>query len=147
MGEFEDLIDKNHPDAVLVVMAVDDFSSYLFAQTVIDRLSRIMRSEKNPIILVANKADMVRNRKVKSSLGKELATENNIKYIETSSGINHNIDELLVGIYTQIHLRQNLGNANSSRKGSLTNKVGSFLGSLLTSRSKQAKSCSNLSVI
>ena len=45
-----------------------------------------MRSEKNPIILVANKADMVRNRKVKSSLGKELATENNIKYIETSSG-------------------------------------------------------------
>ena len=45
-----------------------------------------MRSEKNPIILVANKADMVRNRKVKSSLGKELATVNNIKYIETSSG-------------------------------------------------------------
>ena len=38
--KFEDLIDKNHPDAVLVVMAVDDFSSYLFAQTVIDRLSR-----------------------------------------------------------------------------------------------------------
>ena len=45
-----------------------------------------MRSEKNPIILVANKADTVRNRKVKSSLGKELATVNNIKYIETSSG-------------------------------------------------------------
>ena len=45
-----------------------------------------MKLEKNPIILVANKADMVRNRKVKSSLGKELATTNNIKYIETSSG-------------------------------------------------------------
>ena len=45
-----------------------------------------MKLEKFPIILVANKADMVRNRKVKSSLGKDLATANNIKYIETSSG-------------------------------------------------------------
>ena len=45
-----------------------------------------MKFEKTPIILVANKADMVRNRKVKSSLGKDLATGNNVKYIETSSG-------------------------------------------------------------
>ena len=107
-----------------------------------------MKLEKNPIILVANKADMVRNRKVKSSLGKELATANNIKYIETSSGkfcaiitfssliigewkmwindldyagINHNIDELLVGIYTQIQLRQKT--EGHVRKSSLTNKV------------------------
>ena len=47
---------------------------------------RIMMLERNPIILVANKADMVRNRKVKARLGKELATVYNIKYIETSSG-------------------------------------------------------------
>ena len=47
---------------------------------------RIMTLERNPIILVANKADMVRNRKVKARLGKELATVYNIKYIETSSG-------------------------------------------------------------
>ena len=47
---------------------------------------RIMMLERNPIILVANKADMVRNRKVKGRLGKELATVYNIKYIETSSG-------------------------------------------------------------
>ena len=47
---------------------------------------RVMMLERNPIILVANKADMVRNRKVKARLGKELATVYNIKYIETSSG-------------------------------------------------------------
>jgi len=143
--EIEDLFFTYSPDAVLVVMAVDDFSSYLLAQSLIEKLSRIMKLEKNPIILVANKADMVRNRKVKSSLGKELATANNIKYIETSSGINHNIDELLVGIYTQIQLRQKT--EGHVRKSSLTNKVGSFLGSLLTRSTGQAKSCSNLSVI
>ena len=45
-----------------------------------------MAAEQHPIILVANKADMVRSRKVKASLGKELATLYGIKYIETSSG-------------------------------------------------------------
>ena len=49
-------------------------------------LVRVMAAEQHPIILVANKADMVRSRKVKASLGKELATLYSIKYIETSSG-------------------------------------------------------------
>ena len=96
-----------------------------------------------PTILVANKTDLVRNRQVghfhlssspcrpwwqvKGSVGKEVATNYEIKYIETSpggwqccnvateigkcaresfSGINHNVDELLVGLVTQIHLRR-----------------------------------------
>ena len=98
------MLEQHSPDAVVVVMAVDDFSSYLLAQNIIEKLSRcesfkciwifmtnlviirIMMLERNPIILVANKADMVRNRKVKARLGKELATVYNIKYIETSSG-------------------------------------------------------------
>ena len=29
-----------------------------------------------------------------------------VKYIETSPGINHNVDELLVGMLTQIKLRE-----------------------------------------
>ena len=73
---------------------------------------------------MANKADLVRNREIKSSKGKQMAMKYGVKYIETSpgkkviswktknlisndlQGINHNIDELLVGTYTQITLRQ-----------------------------------------
>ena len=96
-----------------------------------------------PTILVANKTDLVRNRQVfvilwlqcragqvKGGTGKEVATSYQIKYIETSpgenpptfskcdkissSGINHNVDELLVGLVTQIHLRRREGSSKSS---------------------------------
>ena len=53
-------------------------------------MTRVIAAELHPIILVANKADMVRSRKVKASLGKELATLYSIKYIETSSGQSEN---------------------------------------------------------
>ncbi len=34
-----------------------------------------------------------------------MAIKYGVKYIETSPGINHNVDELLVGMLTQIKLR------------------------------------------
>ncbi len=37
--------------------------------------------------------------------GKSMAMKYCVKYIETSPGINHNVDELLVGMLTQIKLR------------------------------------------
>ena len=37
--------------------------------------------------------------------GKNMATSYDCKFIETSVGINHNVDELLVGILTQIRLK------------------------------------------
>lgn len=37
--------------------------------------------------------------------GKLMATSFDCKYIETSVGINHNVDELLVGVLTQIRLK------------------------------------------
>ncbi|ENN79428.1 hypothetical protein YQE_04072, partial [Dendroctonus ponderosae] len=45
--------------------------------------------------------------------GKSMATAYDCKYIETSVGINHNVDELLVGILTQIRLK--LENPERSR--------------------------------
>lgn len=38
--------------------------------------------------------------------GKQLATSRECKFIETSSGIQHNVDELLVGVLKQIRLRE-----------------------------------------
>lgn len=58
------------------------------------------------VILVANKADLARSREVSTEEGKALATQYECKFIETSVGINHNVDELLVGLLTQIRLKQ-----------------------------------------
>ena len=41
------------------------------------------------------------------SEGKDLATSFDAKFIETSAGLEHNVDELLVGVLKQILLRQN----------------------------------------
>lgn len=50
------------------------------------------------------------------SEGKSLATCYECKFIETSSGIQHNVDELLVGVLKQIRLREaaNDGGGGSS---------------------------------
>lgn len=45
--------------------------------------------------------------------GKAMATAYDCKYIETSVGINHHVDELLVGVLTQIRLK--LENPERSR--------------------------------
>ncbi|XP_057377631.1 uncharacterized protein LOC130699312 [Daphnia carinata] len=57
------------------------------------------------VILVANKIDLVRSRIISPQAGKSLATSFDCKYIETSSGMQHNVDELLVGILKQIRLK------------------------------------------
>ena len=40
VNQIDSLLEKHNPDAVVVVMAVDDFSSYLLAQSIIEKLSR-----------------------------------------------------------------------------------------------------------
>lgn len=47
------------------------------------------------------------------SEGKAMATAYDCKFIETSVGINHNVDELLVGLLSQIRLK--LENPEKSR--------------------------------
>lgn len=45
--------------------------------------------------------------------GKQLATSRDAKFIETSSGIQHNVDELLVGILKQVSRK----NQSDGRRG------------------------------
>ena len=47
---------------------------------------------------MANKTDLVRSRVVREAEGKTLASRFGVSYIETSAGINYNVDELLVRI-------------------------------------------------
>lgn len=107
--------------------------------------------------------------------GKNLAVTYDCKFIETSVGINHNVDELLVGLLTQIRLklenpersrdlfrrrsrrnrsRSPLGSCsenNSPKKyrGSRTSaslKVRNLLGKVWA-RDSKSKSCENLHVL
>lgn len=96
-----------------------------------------------------------------------MATSYDCKYIETSVGFNHNVDELLVGIVSQVRLKQDLTNQedneenNEQRKQtsapkvwvkarntrtSASLKVKGLLSKVWASHSK-SKSCENLHVL
>jgi len=128
------------PDAYLVVYAVDDEPSLDQA----DRILRYIRPELGgrPCILVANKTDLVRNRVVRTGDGKQVAQRHNIKYIETSPGINHNVDELLVGVVTQLKLRKNAASEKTNK-----DKIMNFFDRVLSFKVDKHKSCSNLNIL
>lgn len=75
------------------------------------------------------------------------------KYAETSAALNHHVDELLVGILSQIRLKQNPELAqeipdchhkkHKERKGSFKVAKG-LLNKLFRKSSKRDKSCENL---
>ncbi|CAG2164070.1 unnamed protein product [Oppiella nova] len=93
------------PDAYIVIYAVNDKDSFESAKKVISEIHKWDDFDLKPVIVVANKTDLVRSRTVTKQDGRQLAIANNCKYIETSCAISHNIDFLLTGIGAQINLK------------------------------------------
>jgi len=81
---------------LLVVYAVDDQLSLTHASRLLNCLKRMGMLGDRPAILVANKADLVRSRVVSAGEGKQLAERYSLTYLETSSGIGFNLDQLMV---------------------------------------------------
>lgn len=80
--------------------------------------------------------------------GKSLAIKYGCKYIETSPGINHNVDELLVGMLIQIQLREAKCQDETQHKkkgGGL--KVLDLLEKVWKMQDSKSKSCGNLHVL
>ncbi|KAK7590095.1 hypothetical protein V9T40_001708 [Parthenolecanium corni] len=110
---------KHSFDAFLIIYSVVDKSTFQQAELELSRLQDANVLSTRPAILVGNKIDLARSRTVSPQDGKCLACTFRVKYIEISVGINHNVDELLVGILTQIrlkkkHVEQELGGGGGS---------------------------------
>ena len=87
----------------MVVIAVDDRSDIMtmavimimiISRTSLEQAERTLAYLRMssvlgtfPVILVANKTDLVRSRQVKTCMGKEMAIKYGIKYIETAPGM------------------------------------------------------------
>ena len=84
--------------------------------------------------------------------GKSLATQHDCKYIEISAGLNHKVDELLVGILRQIRLKRNLPGPStldqSNKPIEEANREGpkGIVGRLFRRNSRAFRSCDNLMV-
>ncbi|XP_052755649.1 uncharacterized protein LOC113511170 isoform X2 [Galleria mellonella] len=105
-----------------VVYSTADRSSFAEAERRLQALWAAGHTSRRAVILVGNKADLARSRAVPTDEGKSLATSYECKFIETSVGINHNVDELLVGLLTQIRLKQQHAERVRKRSGSRKNR-------------------------
>ena len=88
------------------------------------------------------------------SEGKQLAMDHDCKFIETSSGIQHNVDELLVGVLKQIRLREDLDKKRRKKKllggssrTSLSLSVARDILQKMCLQDNRSKSCENLLVL
>ncbi|XP_033639195.1 ras-related protein M-Ras-like isoform X2 [Asterias rubens] len=72
-------------DGFLIVYSVIDRASYENTRSFYTQILRVKDRDAYPMILVANKVDLVHQRKVTEEDGKALAAELGISYIETSA--------------------------------------------------------------
>ncbi|XP_065366820.1 uncharacterized protein LOC135959719 isoform X2 [Calliphora vicina] len=109
----DDCLSSYDPHGYCVIYSASDRSSFSVAEHILQVLWTNQNIAQKAVILVANKADLARSRLVSAEEGKAMATAYDCKFIETSVGINHNVDELLVGLLSQIRLK--LENPEKSR--------------------------------
>ncbi|ESO96886.1 hypothetical protein LOTGIDRAFT_159635 [Lottia gigantea] len=115
-------------DAYVTVFSIDDRPSFERATDILFELKK--RNESGiAVLLVGNKCDLVRTRTVTIEESKSVATMYDCKFVETSVVLNHNVDELLVGILTQIRRKKHKASASDhdhscySRSKQLLNKI------------------------
>ncbi|XP_061163451.1 GTP-binding protein GEM-like [Saccostrea echinata] len=130
-------------DAVVAVFSVVDSSSFLYATKKIEIIRDKMKYN-SPIFLVGNKCDLARNRTVSEREAQKFADKYKCKYTETSVVLNHNIDELLVGIVRKVIQRRE-GRKQTTSEESQTPKATSFTKRVLNKLKKigQSKEKSN----
>lgn len=88
-------------DAYVVVFSVTDPGTYNYAVNTVRKL-RVESGVDRVIILVGNKIDLARQRRVTKHDATKLASKYDCRFTETSAALNHHVDELLVGIVSQI---------------------------------------------
>ncbi|KAK3086313.1 hypothetical protein FSP39_016725 [Pinctada imbricata] len=132
-------------DAYVVVYSVNNLETFRIAKDTIHTLRKDLKT-KSAVIVVANKIDLVRKRHISSHEGRRLAEHNHCKYIETSVALNHQVDELLVGILRQIRLKLNPHKVETSDSKPKVKRSGplGLLDRLFGRRSKESSSCDNL---
>ena len=96
-------------------------------------------------ILVGNKADLARTRVVAMVEGCDLAVQYGLKFTETSPGMGHHIDELLVGIVMQLRLHENRF-FHPQPQQSIKQTLKGFLNIFTGKEDEKRKSCRNLNM-
>ncbi|KAM0727397.1 GTP-binding protein RAD [Formica fusca] len=156
----ENSLSTYEPHACIVVYSIVSRTSFQVVEEILNYLWQEHYTQEHTVIVVGNKSDLVRSRTISANDGKQLATSRECKFIETSSGLKHNVDELLVGVLKQIRLRESrekklrrqgskgklLSKLHNSKTVLSLNLAREILNKMCLNDSK-SKSCENLHVL
>ncbi|XP_021712772.1 uncharacterized protein LOC110681295 [Aedes aegypti] len=113
-----------HIDIFVVVYSVVDRGSFKKAEKILHFLKDSEMLLTRGVILVGNKTDLERQREVPTHAARRLAKEIGAKFIETSSGMDYNVDELLVGIVAQVKLNpQRINRLTDKQRNSIAGSI------------------------
>ncbi|XP_020286109.1 uncharacterized protein LOC109855856 isoform X2 [Pseudomyrmex gracilis] len=156
----ENSLSTYEPHACIVVYSIVSRKSFDVAEEILNYLWQEHYTQEHTVIVVGNKVDLARSRQISKSEGKQLATSRECKFIEASSGLQHNVDELLVGILKQIRLRETRekklrrqGSKNKllsklhNSKTALTLSIAKDILNKMCLNDSKSKSCENLYVL
>ncbi|ODM90944.1 GTP-binding protein REM 1 [Orchesella cincta] len=142
----------NPPDGFLLVFSVVDRSSFQRVESDLRKLQEADLIRTKAVVIAANKIDLARSRSVSPQDGRCLAVSYRAKFSEISVGINHNVDELLVGLLHQIRLKSEqtgLPDTWSKHRGvwKASVKARQMLTWLLGKEDSKFKNCENLHIL
>ncbi|XP_042875837.1 GTP-binding protein GEM-like [Penaeus japonicus] len=150
----ENCLSTYDPHACVIIYSITDKNSFKKAEDILNYLWR-EDFTKEKVEYPQTRSDLARSRVVSTDMSrgqsKTLASFHDSKFIETSSGIQHNVDELLVGIVKQVRLRLAAQRKRlkkmSSSKTSLSLHAAKELLSKMCLLDNKSKSCENLHVL
>ena len=111
----------------LIVYSCTDRNSFESINNYRSKILRVKEVDNFPIVFVANKVDLVKDRDVQEKEGKDKAAEYNVKYIETSAKNKLNIEEAFYTLVREIRKQQNTDGGEGGDSGSKKKKKGCFL--------------------
>lgn len=79
-------------DGFLIVYSVTDVASFESVANFVTQILRVKDRDTCPMLLVANKVDLVSLRKISEEVGRDMALAQRIPYIETSAFSAFNVD-------------------------------------------------------
>ena len=159
-NDINEMVEETNPDCYVLVYAVDDIESFGDTtkdiendndnititdsiKTVLSYLSDNSCLSGKSVILVGNKSDLARTREIDPGEGCDLAMRFSTKYIETSPGMGHMIDELLVGIVMQCRMSEH---RYIPQQSSIKQSIIGLFNSIIGNREDKRKYCRNLNM-
>lgn len=105
-ASMRDLYIKNG-QGFLIVYSITSFQTFMDIRSMRDQIVRVKGTEKVPIVLVGNKADLAHQREVSHEEGQALAASWNCMFLETSAKTTRNVNAVFIDIVREMSTLMN----------------------------------------